>query len=155
MAAVTAGTDSHHDAATGDLNAYMLDLGARARAAAETLAGAPTEAKNAALVAIADAIADRTPAIKSANRRDLDAGRSSGLAAPLLDRLELTDARIRSMADGLRQIAAAPGPRRRGERPEDAAVGIYRSVGCASRSGSSASSTSRVPTSPPTPRRSA
>ena len=110
MAAVTAGAVSQHEAATEDLSAYMLDLGARARAAAETLAGAPTEAKNAALVAIADSIGDRTEAIKSANRRDLDAGRSGGLAAPLLDRLELTDARIRSMAEGLRQIAALPDP---------------------------------------------
>ena len=95
---------------TQDLSAYMLDLGARARAAAESLAGAPTGAKNAALVAIASSISDRTPDIKSANRQDLDAGRSGGLAAPLLDRLELTDARIRSMTEGLRQIAALPDP---------------------------------------------
>ena len=105
-----AGAVSQRDAATGDLNAYMLDLGARARAAAGTLAGAPTGAKNAALLAIADAIEDRSPAIRSANRGDLDAGRSSGLAAPLLDRLELTDARIRAMAGGLRQIAGLPDP---------------------------------------------
>ena len=88
----------------------MLDLGARARAASRSLARAPTEAKNAALLAIADSIADRMQAIRSANRQDLDRGRSSGLAAPLLDRLELTDARIRSMAEGLRQIAALPDP---------------------------------------------
>ena len=93
-----------------DLNAYMLDLGARARAAAAVLARAPTEAKNAALLAVADAIVDQSHAIRSANRQDLDRGRSGGLAAPLLDRLELTDARIRSMAEGLRQIAALPDP---------------------------------------------
>ena len=109
-AAVTAGTVSQRESSPEGLSAYMLDLGARARAAAETLARAPTDAKNAALVAVADAVSDRTPAIRSANRRDLDAGRSSGLAAPLLDRLELTDARIRSMAEGLRQIAALPDP---------------------------------------------
>ena len=93
-----------------DLNAYMLDLGARARAAAAATARASTEAKNAALLAIAGSIADRMQAIRSANRQDLDRGRSGGLAAPLLDRLELTDARIRSMAEGLRQIAALPDP---------------------------------------------
>ena len=98
------------EAATEDLDAYMLGLGTRARAAAGSLAGAPTRAKNAALVAIADAISDRAPAIRAANRRDLDAGRSNRLAAPLLDRLELTDARVRSMAEGLRQIAALPDP---------------------------------------------
>ena len=88
----------------------MTGLGTRARAAAESMARAPTEAKNSALLAIADSISARTPSIQSANRQDLDAGRSNGLAAPLLDRLELTDARIRSMADGLRQIAALPDP---------------------------------------------
>ena len=99
-----------HASVAEDLSAYMLGLGARARDASATLAGASTEAKNAALVAIADSIGDRTEAIKTANRRDLDAGRSSGLAAPLLDRLELTGARIRSMTEGLRQIAALPDP---------------------------------------------
>ena len=88
----------------------MTSLGTRARTAAESMARAPTEAKNSALLAIADSISARTPSIQSANRQDLDAGRSNGLAAPLLDRLELTDARIRSMADGLRQIAALPDP---------------------------------------------
>ena len=88
----------------------MEGVGTRARAAAESMAGAPTEAKNAALLAIADSISARMPSIQSANRQDLDAGRSSGLAAPLLDRLELTDARIRSMTEGLRQIATLPDP---------------------------------------------
>ena len=88
----------------------MLGLGTRARAAAGSLAGAPTRAKNAALAAIADAISERAPAIRAANRRDLDTGRSNRLSAPLLDRLELTDARVRSMAEGLRQIAALPDP---------------------------------------------
>ncbi|MCY4467853.1 MAG: glutamate-5-semialdehyde dehydrogenase [Thiotrichales bacterium] len=88
----------------------MTGLGTRARTAAESMARAPTEAKNSALLAIADSISARTPSIQSANRQDLDAGRSNGLAAPLLDRLELTDARIRSMADGLRQVAALPDP---------------------------------------------
>ena len=110
VAAATAGAVSHHDTTAEDLGAYMLDLGARARVASRTLAGAPTEAKNTALVAIADSIEARTRAIRSANRQDLERGRSSGLSAPLLDRLELTEARIRSMAQGLRQIAALPDP---------------------------------------------
>ena len=93
-----------------DLSAYMLGLGVRARAASRSLAGASTETRNVALAAIADSIGARAGAIRSANRLDLDAGRSNGLAAPLLDRLELTDARIRSMAEGLRQIATLPDP---------------------------------------------
>lgn len=99
-----------HDPIAGDLSAYMHGLGTRARAASRTLAGAPTDARNTALVAIADSIEARVDAIRAANGLDLDSGRSNHLAAPLLDRLELTGARIRSMAEGLRQIAALPDP---------------------------------------------
>ena len=88
----------------------MAGLGARASGAAAVLANAPTGAKNAALAAIADSIADRAQAIQSANRLDLDEGQAGGLAPALLDRLEITDDRIRSMAGGLRQIAALPDP---------------------------------------------
>ena len=113
MAATAAVDDRpvvHRASAGEDLGHYMHDLGTRARAASRVLAGAPAGAKNAALVAIADSIIDRMRGIQAANRQDLDAGESGGLSAPLLDRLELTEARIRSMAEGLRQIAALPDP---------------------------------------------
>ena len=113
MAATAAAEDrpvAHQASAAADVGAYMRDLGVRARAASRPLAGASTESKNAALVAIADSIGNRAEEIRAANRQDLDRGRSGGLAAPLLDRLELTDARIDSMAEGLRQIAALPDP---------------------------------------------
>ncbi len=88
----------------------MEDLGQRARTASGVLAAAGTAEKNAALLAIASAIEDGRGALKDANRKDLQSARSNKLAAALLDRLELTDARIQSMADGLRQIAALPDP---------------------------------------------
>ncbi len=88
----------------------MRGLGSRARAASTVLARAGTAEKNAALLAIASAIEDGRKALKSANKRDLDAAKSNKLASALLDRLELTDARIQSMADGLRQIATLPDP---------------------------------------------
>jgi glutamate-5-semialdehyde dehydrogenase len=74
------------------------------------LARAGTAEKNAALLAIASAIEENQRSLKDANRRDLNAAESNGLASALLDRLELTDARIRSMAEGLRQIASLPDP---------------------------------------------
>lgn len=74
------------------------------------MARAGTGEKNAALLAIAAAIEAGRQALEKANRRDLDAAESNKLASALLDRLELTDARIQSMADGLRQIAALPDP---------------------------------------------
>ncbi len=88
----------------------MYDLGERARAASNVLAKAGTAEKNAALLAIASAIEKDAQSLKGANRRDLKSARANKLATALMDRLELSDARIQSMADGLRQIAALPDP---------------------------------------------
>jgi glutamate-5-semialdehyde dehydrogenase len=93
-----------------DVIAYMNDLGVRARVAASVVARAGTGDKNAALQAIADAIDADREALALANRKDLDAGRAGNLSPPLLDRLELTPARISAMATGLRQIAQLPDP---------------------------------------------
>jgi glutamate-5-semialdehyde dehydrogenase len=97
---------------TGTINIkeYMQTLGRRARAAARTLGRAETAAKNAALLAMAAAIEARAEELIAANRKDLDASRTQGLDAAMLDRLELNDARIEAMADGLRQIAQLPDP---------------------------------------------
>ena len=93
-----------------DTTAYMRTLGARARQATRTMAKADSAAKNAALLAMADAIEAGAQRLKSDNALDLTAGRERGLDAALLDRLELNDARIAAMAEGLRQIAALPDP---------------------------------------------
>jgi glutamate-5-semialdehyde dehydrogenase len=96
--------------AINDIDAYMADLGRRARAASRDLARAGTKAKDLALHAIADAIDGSRDALAAANREDLDAGAAKGLDAALLDRLELTPGRIDTMIEGLRQIAALPDP---------------------------------------------
>jgi len=93
-----------------DIKAYMADVGQRARAAAFEIGRADTGAKNAALHAIADRIDAEAQRLKEENGRDLEAGRAKGLDAALLDRLELTDARIAAMSEGLRQIAALADP---------------------------------------------
>ena len=93
-----------------DVAAYMREVGQRARAAARELGRAESGAKNRALHAIADAILANREHLKSENRKDLDAGRQRGLDAALLDRLELGDASIDAMAEGLRQVAALPDP---------------------------------------------
>jgi glutamate-5-semialdehyde dehydrogenase len=89
---------------------YMRGLGRAARAAARVMSVAETRGKNAALMAIAAAIEESRGTLLEHNRRDLDAGERNGLDAPLLDRLELNDARIAAMSEGLRQIAAQPDP---------------------------------------------
>jgi glutamate-5-semialdehyde dehydrogenase len=70
----------------------------------------PTGVKDAALLAIADALEARVPEILEANARDMDAGREAGLDAALLDRLALDAGRIGSVAAGVRTIAALPDP---------------------------------------------
>jgi len=93
-----------------DVPAYMRDVGMAARSAAREVSRASTHAKNAALIAIADRIMQTAEALKQANALDLEAGERRGLDAALLDRLALTDDRIASMAEGLKQIAALADP---------------------------------------------
>jgi glutamate-5-semialdehyde dehydrogenase len=93
-----------------DIESYVRELAARAKAAARELATASSASKDAALRAMADAIEAEAPKLKDANAQDLAAGKAAGLSAALLDRLELTDKRIAAMADGLRQVAALPDP---------------------------------------------
>ncbi|SMF20750.1 glutamate-5-semialdehyde dehydrogenase [Alteromonadaceae bacterium Bs31] len=89
---------------------YMANLGRHARAASRLMMAASTAQKNAALEAIAKDIDASRASISAENQRDLDAGRESGLDAALLDRLELTPARIDGMIEGLHQVAALPDP---------------------------------------------
>ena len=89
---------------------YMSELGQRARAASRLMARADTARKNAALEKMAQVLDANRTALAEANRKDLEAGRANGLDAAMLDRLELTPARIDTMIEGLRQVAALPDP---------------------------------------------
>ena len=93
-----------------DIQAYMTQLGVQARAAAQDMNKATTAQKNAALLAMAAAIDASRPALMAANGKDLDAGREKDLAPALMDRLELTPARIDTMIEGLKQVASLPDP---------------------------------------------
>lgn len=93
-----------------DIETYMMDLGRQARAAARAVARSSTAQKNAALLAMADAIEAHRGPIAEANELDLVAGKAKGLDSAMLDRLALTPARIDNMIEGLRQVAALPDP---------------------------------------------
>jgi glutamate-5-semialdehyde dehydrogenase len=93
-----------------DVTSYMSDVGQAARDASRAIGRASTAQKDQALIAIADRIIEQSGILKEANALDLVAGKEKGLDAALLDRLELTDDRIQSMAEGLRQIASLPDP---------------------------------------------
>jgi glutamate-5-semialdehyde dehydrogenase len=81
-----------------------------ARAASTALATATTDAKNAALHAIASAIEAGADRIIPANELDLANGRENGLAVGLLDRLTLTPQRLAGLASAVREIVALPDP---------------------------------------------
>ncbi|MFB9981969.1 glutamate-5-semialdehyde dehydrogenase [Mesorhizobium kowhaii] len=99
-----------HEKSGDDTVALMADIGRRARAAARPLAIATTAAKNAALVAMAEAIVAREQEILDANAIDVLNGEQSKLSASFMDRLRLNPARIRAMADGIREIAELRDP---------------------------------------------
>jgi len=93
-----------------DLTAYCDQLADRALAASRSLASSSGTQRNAALRAMAKAIRENKDALQAANAKDLEAGKTAGLSPAMLDRLELTDARIASMADSVDQIADQPDP---------------------------------------------
>jgi glutamate-5-semialdehyde dehydrogenase len=93
-----------------DVKSYMRGLGGAAREAARVLASADTQAKNRALLAMAERIRARQDALLAANRGDIEQARRDGRDAAFVDRLTLTPALIEQMAAGLEQVAALPDP---------------------------------------------
>jgi glutamate-5-semialdehyde dehydrogenase len=88
----------------------LTQLARGAKQASRQLSQLQTADKNAALEAMADALESNTEALRSANAKDMQVGRQLGLTPAMLDRLELTPARIHAMAQGLREVAALPDP---------------------------------------------
>ncbi len=93
-----------------DVEQYMVELGIAARAASRIVAASPTAQRNHALLAVHDALDGSRAALMAANKQDMEQGRANALESPLLDRLELTPARIDAMLEGLRQVVALPDP---------------------------------------------
>lgn len=93
-----------------NITQYMQRLGKQAKDASRTLARAETDIKNKALLAIANEIKTTAVTLKQENYYDLKISKRKGLDESLLDRLELTDTRIKSMSESLEQIAALPDP---------------------------------------------
>ena len=96
--------------ATEVLAGQIEGMGRRARRAARTLALCSTDAKNAALEAMADAIEAAQGDIIAANAQDLAAAPGYGLNSAAIDRLRLTPERILAMAKGVREVALLPDP---------------------------------------------
>lgn len=88
----------------------LAEKGAVAKQAARRLATLSTAVKNQALLAMADALEREQAVIVAANAKDVEQAEANGMVRPLVDRLLLNEARIKAMAEGLRQIATLPDP---------------------------------------------
>ena len=88
----------------------VLDAARRAKTAAAALAPLTRATKDAALLAMADALVAEQAAILAANTQDVEAARAAATSASMVDRLALTPTRIQAMADGLRHVATLPDP---------------------------------------------
>ena len=107
-----------------------LNLGRRAKAAARQLAQVPTADKNRALSLIADQIEKQRSFLIAENRKDLELAKNAGASRALLDRIALDAARVKAMANGLREIILLPDPVREvvkmWRRPNGLQVGRMR-----------------------------
>ncbi len=93
-----------------NIEQYMQSVGRQAREASRQMARADSQAKNAALRAIAAAIRRECGTLVAANREDLAAAHAAGLEPALLDRLTLSAPGVAAMAEGVEQVAALPDP---------------------------------------------
>ena len=93
-----------------NIGQYIQTIGERARSASRLMAHADTAVKNQALNLIAQNILKKADLLIKENAKDISAAKDAGLESALLDRLELTPAGVKAMADGLIEIAALPDP---------------------------------------------
>ena len=85
-------------------------MGVRAKAAAKALRSASDADKADALKRIAKALVEHQAEILAANAKDIEAAKENGMAPSMIDRLALSEDRIRGMADGVLAVAEWPDP---------------------------------------------
>lgn len=81
-----------------------------AKKAAKILSMLTTEEKNDALRIVANELEKEYGIILDANKKDLKKGREKGFDQAYIDRLALTQERVKDFAEGLRQVAGLPDP---------------------------------------------
>lgn len=88
----------------------LIEIGKKARSAARILATVSSADKNKALTYIADDLEKYSAKILSANAIDLENAGNNGMKASMVDRLRLTEDRIKGIAEGVRQVRDLPDP---------------------------------------------
>jgi len=95
---------------TSDDPTAVLDVARRGREAAVTLRALPRATKDAALLAIADALDSATERVVTANAGDVARAQANGTDPAIVDRLTLTPDRLRAITDAVRDVAGLPDP---------------------------------------------
>ena len=93
-----------------EIKNVILEMGARARAAAHALTILSADKKNEILRAMAASMREQEGSILEANAQDIAAGEANGLNAAMLDRLRLNHDRIEAIATGIEEVAALADP---------------------------------------------
>lgn len=88
----------------------LMELLTKAKEAKYQVALLPTDVKDKAITAVADALVSNSKDIIAANAIDMENGKKKGLSLGLLDRLKLDEDRIKGMAEGLRQVVSLEDP---------------------------------------------
>ena len=88
----------------------LIESAAAAKTASQAVARLTTAQKNAALLAMADALEAHCADILAANAVDMEREKAGGMSPDMLDRLMLNEKRVADMAVGLRQVAELPDP---------------------------------------------
>jgi glutamate-5-semialdehyde dehydrogenase len=88
----------------------VINIAKEAKEAASYLSKLNSLTKNAILYDMADKIIANSEFLAEENAKDLNAARAKGISGAMVDRLALTEARIKSMADGLKEVADLPDP---------------------------------------------
>ncbi|HUV78046.1 MAG TPA: glutamate-5-semialdehyde dehydrogenase [Desulfobacterales bacterium] len=88
----------------------IINMAKAARTASTEIARCFSNKKNDVLLGIADKIEEKSSNIKEANQKDLSRAKEMGLSDAMIDRLTVSDATIKSMANGLREVARLNDP---------------------------------------------
>lgn len=88
----------------------LLEMAKMAKESSVLLSTLPTPMKNKVLYKSAEALLEGMDKILQANQKDVEAAKAAGIKGAFIDRLTLTNDRIVSMADGLKQVASFNDP---------------------------------------------
>jgi glutamate-5-semialdehyde dehydrogenase len=93
-----------------DIREFVTQKAIEAKAGARSLAKTSSEHKNRVLIRMAEALKERSADLIAENKKDIEFAEKKGLSKALIDRLAITEKRVKEMAYGLEEVARLPDP---------------------------------------------